>query len=321
MYLIYVDDYGNTGDRLDDPDQPLFSLHASFVATQSGGWNYLEREIMEVMREVQALARAYDLPPPERVHMVDLYQRKGKVYRQISIDQTFAWIERILEAMRHAEVLHRHIIMDKPMIRAGQAVRHSTGEYANVHEQRTCQTKGPNFFPAPLYDATLPRLLWEIDLSLQELDAYGMVFLDQQQGYESLEKLNVYRVLRHHGMLKRLLEAPIYRDGRFNTMLAVPDIAGFITVGLEADQLHVPPKRRPKLEEWHDEYVLPFGAPTTMPGWFQATRESEFMTGMFDNFRKANDFHVIEAMDYLSFSILKAMPKTYKPPSENGGLS
>lgn len=321
MYMIYIDDYGNTGDRLDDPKQPLFALHASFVPVAGGAWLVLEREIMEVLREVQALARAQHLPPPERIHMVDLYQRKGRLYRSVSVEQTFLWIERLLEAMKAAGVLHRHIAMDKPILMRGQESRHAAGTYANADEQRICQTKGPAYFPGPLYDATLPRLLWAIDEALEALDAYGMVFLDQQEGYEGLEHLNVYRVLRHHGSLKRILETPIYRDGRFNTLLTVPDIAGFITMGLEVDLLQVPPKQRPKLEEWYDQYLLMQGVPTDMPGWYHITRESEFMTGLFDNFRQTNDFQIIEAMDYLAFTLLKAVPKTYKPPSKDGGLS
>lgn len=321
MQLIYVDDYGNTGDRLDDPKQPLFALYASFVPVDDGSWLRLEQEIIQVMREIQVYAWQNGFTAPARLHMVDLYQRSGKLYRSLSVDKVFAWIERVLEAMTAANVKHLHIVGDKPIMMRGQELRHASGQYAWPEEEAVCKTKGPNHAPAPLYDMFLPRLFWEIDRALEEMNEYGIIFLDQQQGYEDLELLNVYRILRHQGMLKRILETPIYRDGRVNTLLAVPDIAGFIQMGLECDQLTIPMKKRPMLEEWQERYLLMNGAPAPLPGWFETTREKEFMTGLFHDFRKENNFGVVEAMDLLRHLHLKAVPKTYKPPSEDGGLS
>lgn len=250
-----------------------------------------------------------------------MYQRSGKLYRSTSLEQIFGWIERVLDAMLAANVKHLHIVGDKPALMRGQEIRHASGQYVNPLEEAACKTKGPNFSIAPLYDMFLPRLLWEIDQALEEMDDYGIVFMDQQKGYEDLEALNVYRILRHQGMLKRILETPIYRDSRFNTLLAVPDMAGFIEMGLECDRLTIPAKQRPKLEEWQQTYLLLHGAPTAWPGWYETTREKEFMTRLFNELRRENNFGMIDSMEFLRYLYLKVLPKTYKPPSGDGGLS
>jgi len=51
VYLIYVDDYGNTDTRLDDPQQPLFLLTTVLVA--ESGWKAFHRQVYLRARQLQ----------------------------------------------------------------------------------------------------------------------------------------------------------------------------------------------------------------------------------------------------------------------------
>lgn len=47
FYFIYVDEYGNSGTRVDDPDQPLFLLQAAFVKADET-WMRIESEYVNL---------------------------------------------------------------------------------------------------------------------------------------------------------------------------------------------------------------------------------------------------------------------------------
>ena len=72
MYLIYVDESGNTGARLDDPQQPVDLLAAVFVPEQVWLRGYLYWR-NQVLWQTQKLAAHAGMPCPPELHAADVY--------------------------------------------------------------------------------------------------------------------------------------------------------------------------------------------------------------------------------------------------------
>ncbi len=72
MYLIYVDESGNTGARLDDTQQPVHFLAAVFVSEEVwiDGHEYWRDEVLRLTWE---RSDAAGVPRPPELHAADLY--------------------------------------------------------------------------------------------------------------------------------------------------------------------------------------------------------------------------------------------------------
>ena len=241
MYLIYVDEYGDTGARLDDPRQPLFGLVAAFIP--EAAWVTVETSLIDLILEIQDTLGTDETP---RLHIVDLYQRKG-VYRRASVEQCFAWIERVFTIAHTAQVRYHARVLNKSA-ELERYRRSSTAKWREAAQRGEASLE--------LYVAQFPVLLLDIDAYCEQTGEHALLFVDQHERTRHLDTLTIYRAWRSVGLLKRTLEAPIQRDGRFHALLALPDFAGYAVLGTELDKLRQ--KQRPKLGEWADTYVTPY---------------------------------------------------------------
>lgn len=238
MLLTYIDEYGDTGVRLDDPDQPVFALFAAMVPDRK--WVELEVQLVALTLEMQEVMGLEDAP---RLHMVDLYQRKG-VYRNVSIEQAFAWIERVLRLASQAEVLyHARIVWKQTYLdRLHQSPSHSDRQAAGRGEA-----------PTDLYMGHMPHLILDLDAYCGQIGERALLFVDQHERTRHLDNLTIYRAWRQVAALESIVEAPIQRDARRHALLAVPDFAGYIAMGTELDAKEG--KERPKLRDWGIEFI------------------------------------------------------------------
>lgn len=240
MFLTYIDEYGDTGARLDDPDQPVFALLAAMVPERS--WVELETALIDLSLEMQEILGLEDSP---RLHMVDLYQRKG-IYREISVEQGFSWIERVLELAHAAGVrYHARIVWKDEYLR----------ELRDSSSARDREAAARGQAPTDLYVGHLPHLLLDLDTYCEGIGERTLLFVDQHARTRHLDDLTIYRAWRNVGVLKSILEAPIQRDSRRHTLLAVPDFAGYIALGTEIDARRG--RARPRLREWGTEFIAP----------------------------------------------------------------
>jgi len=250
FYLIYIDEFGDSGTRLDDPQQPIFQLQAALVPVEEGNWIEVEQVCTELIREISTTINTGE---NVRLHMVDLYQRKG-IYRKASIEQTFAWIERILQ-----------IALDYSVHYVSQEI--NKFDFLKAFKGNTLtDTKGHTHYKSSVYDLLFPNFLIELDQQLNALDAYGMIIVDQHKGqqFENYSSLDAYRIMRSKGFLKRVVENPIFRDSRIQTLLALPDFSGYIAANLKIDKLFG--KSRPRLRDWHSAFVKPQTLQTIIRG-------------------------------------------------------
>lgn len=104
MHLIYIDESGNTGNNLEDPQQPLFLLGALVVPETS--WLALETDLEAALDQA--------LPPPRaddfEVHATDLRQG-SRSFRGMPIDARLAlrdaWL--IIAAKHNLKFIYRAI--------------------------------------------------------------------------------------------------------------------------------------------------------------------------------------------------------------------
>jgi hypothetical protein len=249
MFLTYIDEYGDTGTRLDDPNQPVFALVSALIPDQA--WIQLETELINLSLEIQEVLKLEDTP---RLHMVDLYQRKGN-YREVAVEQSFSWIERVLALARAADVrYHARIVWKDNYL---QELRNSPKA-----SDREVAAKGQA--PSDLYIGHLPHLLLDLDAYCEQIGERTLLFVDQHDRTSHLDNLAIYRAWRNVGVLKSIVEAPIQRDSRHHTLLAIPDFAGYVALGSELDEKRG--KARPMLREWGINFIAPYIISTDASG-------------------------------------------------------
>ncbi len=248
FYFIYIDDYGDSSKKLNDPKQPLFALNAAFVPVEN--WVSLERELLALMMEIRSKP---GLEKVDRLHAVDLYQRTGG-YRGQDIELIFQWFEKILGIFTSHQVQYLPLLVNKNKIleylRSNQNL-----DLDSISANENYQNLLNNGLQSPAYLQTFSILIFTIDHLLKKLNAHGSIIIDQQDEFQHYASLNTYRAFRSRGLLDRIIENPIYCDSRVQTLLAIPDFSGYVYGGVNLDQIKG--KNRPKLFEWFQKFILP----------------------------------------------------------------
>ncbi|MDX2004760.1 MAG: DUF3800 domain-containing protein [Meiothermus sp.] len=241
MYIIYLDEFGDSSNRLDEASHPLFALAAALVPANTN-WLQLEGELIEISLEIK---RNLALPETHRLHMVDLYQRTGPYKNRMSVEQSFGWIEKILQAAQNANVLYHVRYMDRAKHKRN-LLEGTTGQREAAERGEATQT---------MYLGQFPQVLYDLDLFLREQNSYAMLIADQHKDFEHFAALDTYRAWRVAGLLEKILEAPFYRDSRRHTLLTLPDFAAYTAAGFLLNTTRDKP--RPMLDEWHQKYIRP----------------------------------------------------------------
>lgn len=116
MHLVYIDESGSSGFRLDDPDQPLLVLAALFVPAEL--WQALEAELSG------ALDRLWpDRPCGFEVHASELVNPTLTFVRQRTPADRMAVVVEWLTIARRHRLLVLHQKIDKPKYREWQLGR------------------------------------------------------------------------------------------------------------------------------------------------------------------------------------------------------
>jgi hypothetical protein len=92
MYLIYVDESGNTGAKLDDSQQPVHFLAAVFVSEEAwlDGYEYWRNQVLGLPRALTG--------PPE-LHAAEVYHGTGR-FREIPRSEREELIRAVLSILR-----------------------------------------------------------------------------------------------------------------------------------------------------------------------------------------------------------------------------
>ncbi len=257
-YLIYMDEYGNSGNRLDDPEQPIFGLQYAFVPAD-GTWTALEAELLQVAEE---LKKKLKLDKTPRLHAVELFRRAG-YFRRLSRREAYGYIVRVLAIAQRYGVKYFSQDIDKTEIMEQLKSRielfpEPLGQLVKQGSDNATRT------PAPLKALIFPAAYASIEHVLRHLDAHGLIFFDHEKPHEDdLYAANhAYKALRRKGLITRILESPIKVDTWQSFPLALADFSGYVYFGAKRNQWFrargkkVSKHRRP-LETWSKKYVEP----------------------------------------------------------------
>jgi hypothetical protein len=206
MNFVYIDESGNTGLNLKDPQQPVFVL-AAMVMSQAK-WFPLEREFFRIASE------CFSSPLPESFHIQakDLKSGRG-VFSQLTFREQLSFRDRILHFMVDSElvVIYRRIIKSK------------FDEFCKNHY-------GPGIRVNP-YITALPFVCMEVDHYLQHKspDELGMLIFDEQKDLEAAELSLKTLSLDSASILKteRIVEKGFFIDSKKSYAIQLVDLAAY----------------------------------------------------------------------------------------------
>ena len=158
MNLVYIDESGNTGLNLKDPQQPVFLLAAMILPETK--WFSLEKLFFNIASEYFG----YPLPSPFEIQAKDLKNRRG-IFERLTFEQQLSFRDRMLQLLLDNEitVIYRRIIKSK------------FATFCDKHY-------GPGIRVNP-YIMALPFVCTEVDhyLSQAGSDHLGMFIFDEQK--------------------------------------------------------------------------------------------------------------------------------------------
>lgn len=218
MNLVYIDESGNTGLNLKDPQQPVFILAAMIVPENK--WFAIEKEFFEIARDFFG----EQLPDPFEIHATDLKSGRS-LFKNMPLEKRLSFRDLILRLLVNHEiaVIYRRIIKARFEI------------FCTEHY-------GPGIRVNP-YVMALPFVCMEVDhfLRQQGTNELGMLIFDEQK-----ENLNAaersLRTLRldPSSVLKtsNIIEKGFFVDSAKSFALQLVDVAAYYVRKYEEDRLH-----------------------------------------------------------------------------------
>ncbi len=231
VFAIYVDEYGETGGDLANPQQPI-QLHLAALVPAGPAHAQMEARFRHVAAQ---MAQQLALQGPAPLHAVDLYQRKGPL-RRLEVQEALDWFDEMLQISHQAVVGWVAVYLHK----------------ADLHGQLEGMEKGER--GRRLREALLTLLLREVNRKLKTLSSYGFLFVEAQGAP------------KEQGLLRRVLAEVGDEPGRFQGVPALADksypplaSADFPAYVL-GDQLRQDvglKQERPRMKAWFQGMVQP----------------------------------------------------------------
>lgn len=221
MQLIYLDESGNTGNNLNDPQQPVFVLGALVVPDKI--WQVVEQDILDVATSFFG----GNLPDPFEIHATDI-RNGGKLFRNISISRRIEFSSDLLQiAINHKLKLVCRAITKK---RYQQWIHRTLGSGVSLN---------PHIAAYPLLTQTLNQHLRELGEG-----EYGILINDENKDVGAdIEK--TIRLLRADtGILKldHIIEKSFFIDSQKSYVLQLADLCIYYVRKLEEVKLGLPLK-------------------------------------------------------------------------------
>lgn len=217
FYLIYVDDYGNTGSNLNDPKQPIFLYFAAIVPAES--WGIIEQSLLQRKEDLFTLLaqKAGQAPSDPELKATRLLSFK-RPYNYLSWGSKADFIRRI--ALDYSLAGTRFVVsyVDKELL--AEAIRS-----ASVFDSARIEALNKIYVPNVLAFA---NLIGRLDAFLAQEKSRGIIIIDEQDEFEFLPLLGVYADLRRQGLLKGLIERPLRVASHEHVLLQGVDLLAYV---------------------------------------------------------------------------------------------
>lgn len=221
MHLIYVDDYGHTGADLGNQQQPIYMLFALVVPELQ--WPILEPSLWGIITDI-ADKTGQDLEGFE-LHAKDFLNGRNKTYRALTFEEKIDYIDRIVTLVKllGCTCVATYVVKsDLQMMREVHASRKAEGK-TTPFEDRSLAI----LLPHPM---AFSRLLGEIDSLCRSTNNNAVIILDHQEEYVESRQLHSHMIYRNSNSIdnSRILDMPFDGDGRYNIILQIADVLGYV---------------------------------------------------------------------------------------------
>lgn len=163
MYLCYIDESGHTGNNLQDVHQPYLVLTALLITPD---------KVKEVENEVRALGYrhfgAESRNTDFEFHGDDIYNKRGRYFKKLSLDQRFKILDEIVD-----------IVVKTEAIKIGYVCIDKKRYYGKLHVQQ----------------AAFSLLVEYVEENLKTLDSYCLLIADEQDELEQklIDDLDLFK--------------------------------------------------------------------------------------------------------------------------------
>ncbi len=236
MNLIYIDDSGNTGKKLDDEQQPLFLLGGFIIDEDS--WRKVDQQINKVKEkyEIEAL----------EIHSIDIMNgTKGTPYKDWTYEKKLQFFEDILTVIKKNKLKIIYFSVKKKNFRG-----YFQAKYGKDFEQQ---------FNISPYLLAFSYILQISDSYLLSVDSNGMLILDEQDEWKkpANETFNLLRTLVDEPEVKieKLLDRSFFVDSSESNMIQFADVIAYTTKRyLEIEIKNITGKKKEDRKRLYDIY-------------------------------------------------------------------
>jgi len=208
--LIYIDDSGNTGKKLDDIQQPLFLL---------GGFIIDEDIWKKVDKAINDIKLKYKIENIE-IHSIEIMNgKKGTPYKDWDYSKKLAFFEEVLNVVKTFNLQIIYFSVKKANFK-----KYFQSKYGKDFEQQ---------FNISPYLLAYSYILQISDSFLIKQDSNGMLILDEQDEWKkpANKTFNILTTLADEPeiQIERLLDRSFFVDSSESSMIQLADVIAYTT--------------------------------------------------------------------------------------------
>jgi len=210
MKLVYIDDSGNTGKKLDDVQQPLFLL-AGFIVDEDI-WRSVDSAINEVKRD-------YNLVDVE-IHSIEIMNgKKGTPYQEWDYAKKLNFFSDILSILKDFDISVIYFSVKKKNFKS-----YFQNKYGKDFEQQ---------FNISPYLLSFSYILQISDAYLAQKSSNGILILDEQDEWKkpASKTFNILRTAVEEPEIKltNLIDRSFFVDSKESNMIQLADVVAYTT--------------------------------------------------------------------------------------------
>jgi hypothetical protein len=208
MYLIYLDENGNTGQDLDNTDQPIHFIAG--IAIKDDRIPKIEKKILSLIPAFSAHEENQDF----EFHGSDLYSGK-KCFKKVSVSKRLEVFFSFVDIMEEEELYFF---------------------CQGIHKKKLKSKYSNPFHPHTL---AFMYIIEKIDMFLEESNSIGMVIMDHNEE-NAQQVINDFRNYKRLGTsfgfdardIKHFIENVLYVKSHNSYLMQLADVLGYIVASL-----------------------------------------------------------------------------------------
>ncbi len=215
FYLVYVDEYGNTGSNLADPGQPIFQYFAAVIP--SDRWRSVEAKMLQLLKVIKD-----ELPPAARdsfeLHGADFFSPRNSLLSGISLELRARIANLVAQIYVGSGAKFFSVYIVKEWL--AETIR----LYSLVNKLPETDLRAllsPNVL-------AFSHLVSRLEHHFNATGTKGIVLIDEQEEFGFLNLLEAYEVMRSNGQLVGLIERPLAVDSKHHVLMQGTDVLGYL---------------------------------------------------------------------------------------------